>query len=154
MLANPPKDLISAPDDPTLWSAVKWLYAIPLKDIEARLKQNHNIGKFKYAEPAEITETGRITKMRFAGSKGEVLLPFAEANFILAAGTLRSNFFYMAPFGKEVIFIGTDTGLGRGLCLDGAQGLARQDKPYREILGYYYPGYKISKEWQQQKSPL
>lgn len=156
MISNPPKDLISAPQDPTLWSAVKWIYMTPIKDIETRLKQKYKIGSLKSIEPAEMTPYGRILKMRFTGSKSSVTVPFKEANFILTAGTLRSNFFVYIPFkkGKEILFIGTDTGPGMGLCIDGAAGMARNGKTTQEILNYYYPDFKISKEWNVQKQPL
>ncbi|MDR1123150.1 MAG: hypothetical protein LBL61_00740 [Elusimicrobiota bacterium] len=151
MISNPPKDLISAPQDPTLWSSVKWIYSFPLKDIEARLAQNHAaVGALQSIEPAELSPSGRILAMRFNGKKGSVALPFEEANFILSASTLRSNFFFMLPFGRgaktaENLFIGVDTGLGNGLCTDGADGMARAGKTAREILAHYYPGLSASK---------
>jgi SpoIID/LytB domain protein len=151
MISNPPKDLISAPQDPTLWSSVKWIYSFPLKDIEARLAQNYAaIGALKSVEPVELSPSGRILAIRFNGKKDSVALPFEEANFILAAGTLRSNFFYMLPFGRgakpaEYLFVGTDTGLGEGLCSDGAAGMARAGKTAREILKHYYPDLQTSK---------
>lgn len=148
MFSNPPADLLSTPKDPTTWSAIKWVYAIPLKDIETRLKQNYKIGKLKYFEVADFSDTGRVLSVRFVGKKGKVELPFKEANFILAAGTLRSDFFTFIPFKKEVLFIGSDTGNGQGICIAGALGLAAQDKGTKDILKYYYPSYNIGL-WQQ-----
>lgn len=148
MFSNPPADLLSAPKDPTTWSEIKWVYAIPLKDIEARLKQNHKIGKLKYFEGADFSPTGRILSVRFVGTKGQVELPFKEANFVLSANTLRSNFFTFIPFKKEVLFIGSDTGEGKGICVAGALGLASEQKNTKDILRYYYPYYTIG-VWQQ-----
>ena len=148
MFSNPPADLLSAPKDPTTWSSIKWVYAIPLKDIENRLKQNYNIGKLKYFEGSDYSDTGRILSVRFIGTKGEVDLPFKEANFILSAGTLRSDFFTFIPFKKEILFIGSDTGDGKGICIAGALGLAAQNKSTKDILKYYYPSYNIGL-WQQ-----
>ncbi|MBQ2313166.1 MAG: hypothetical protein II183_03280, partial [Elusimicrobiaceae bacterium] len=148
MFSNPPADLLSAPQDPTQWSEIKWIYSIPIKDIQQRLKQNFNIGKLKYFEVADFSDTGRILAMRFVGSKKTIELPFKEANFVLSAGTLRSDFFTFIPFKKEVLFIGSDTGNGNGICIAGAIGLARQQKDAKGILNYYYPSYKIGL-WQQ-----
>ena len=148
MFSNPPADLLSAPKDPTAWSEVKWIYAIPIKDIQQRLKQNFNIGKLKYFEVADFSDTGRILAMRFVGSKGTIELPFKEANFVLSAGTLRSDFFTFIPFKKEILFIGSDTGNGSGICIAGAIGLAGEQKEAKDILNYYYPSYKIGL-WQQ-----
>ena len=148
MFSNPPADLLSAPKDPTAWSEIKWIYAIPLTDIQNRLKQNYKIGKLKYFEVADFTPSGRILTVRFVGTKDTVELPFKEANFVLSAGTLRSNFFTFIPFKKEVLFIGADTGAGNGICVAGAIGLASQKKNAEDILKYYYPSYKIGL-WQQ-----
>lgn len=148
MFSNPPADLLSAPKDPTAWSEIKWIYAIPIKNIQKRLKQNFNIGKLKYFEVADFSDTGRILAMRFVGSKKTIELPFKEANFVLSAGTLRSDFFTFIPFKKEVLFIGSDTGNGSGICIAGAIGLAGEQKDAKGILNYYYPSYKIGL-WQQ-----
>ena len=148
MFSNPPADLLSAPKDPTAWSETKWIYSIPLKDIQTRLKQNYNIGKLKYFEVSDFSDTGRILSVRFVGTKGNAELPFKEANFVLSANTLRSNFFTFIPFKNEVLFIGSDTGLGSGICIAGAIGLASQNKSAKNILEYYYPSYKIGL-WQQ-----
>lgn len=148
MFSNPPEDLLSAPQDPTQWSEIKWIYAIPIKDIQERLKQNFNIGKLKYFEVSDFSDTGRILAIRFVGSKKTIELPFKEANFVLSAGTLRSDFFTFIPFKKEVLFIGSDTGSGNGICIAGAIGLAHEQKDSKSILNYYYPSYKIGL-WQQ-----
>ena len=148
MFSNPPADLLSAPKDPTAWSETKWIYSIPLKDIQTRLKQNYNIGKLKYFEISDFSDTGRVLSVRFVGTKGNAELPFKEANFVLSANTLRSNFFTFVPFKNEVLFIGSDTGLGSGICIAGAIGLASQNKNAKNILEYYYPSYKIGL-WQQ-----
>ena len=148
MFSNPPADLLSTPKDPTQWSEIKWIYAIPIKDIQARLKQNFNIGKLKYFEVADFSDTGRVLAVRFVGSKKTIELPFKEANFVLSAGTLRSDFFTFIPFKKEIMFIGSDTGNGSGICIAGAIGLAGEQKSVSDILNYYYPSYKIGL-WQQ-----
>ncbi len=83
-------------------------------------------------------------------------MPFKEANQVLALGTLRSDFFFYIPVnkGQEYLFLGTDTGLGEGLCVDGLKGLTEQDKSYMEALKYYYPNLKVSDKWQNKKSLL
>lgn len=150
MISNPQEDLLSAPQDPTLWSSVKWVYTSPVNEVQQRLDKNYKTGKIKSVTPAEFTPQGRVLKVRFTGSKNSVVLPFDEANKILASGTLRSNFFVIIPFGKEgkikeFMFTGSDTGLGSGLCTNGAEGLAREGKTAQEILNYYYPSLQIIK---------
>lgn len=154
MLSNPPKDLYSAPQDPTLWSSVKWIYLFPFKEIEARLKQKYDVGSLKYFEPAQTTPYGRIKTMRFVGAKKSVEVDFGEANFIIAAGTLRSPFFTFVPFKKDILVLGSDSGAGKGLCIDGAFGMARDGKTADEIIKYYYPDLEITEKWQIRKSLL
>ena len=127
---------------------------MPLKEIEARLKQKYDIGSLKYFEPAQTTPYGRVKAMRFVGSKKSVETDFDEANFIIAAGTLRSPFFTFVPFKKDILLLGSDSGAGKGLCIDGAFGLAREGKTSQEIIKYYYPDLEITEKWQIRKSLL
>lgn len=156
-LSNMPQDLFSAPKDPSQWSSVKWIYAMPVKEIDTRFRQKYpKLGALKYFEPSQFSPSGRILKMRFYSAKDSVETSFDEADFILTAGTLRSNFFIWTPLGKgsakEYLFMGTDTGLGGGLCLESANGLANEGKSAAEILEYFYPALKTSTQWQIPKS--
>ena len=150
MISNPPKDLISAPQDPTQWARIKWLYMLPLKDMQTRINF-----AFKEFMPAKMDDYGRMEEIIFKTAKKEVNLPFTEANKILSLGTLRSDFFFYIPVnkGKEYLFLGTDTGLGKGLCIDGLVNLVKQGKTYKDALNYYYPDFEISNIWQSEKSP-
>ncbi len=158
MLSNPPKDLLSAPQDPTLWSSIKWIYSVPVKEIQARLDNYYPIGKLKSIAVTAYSPSGRVQRMLFTGSKKAQELSFEQANFILAAGTLRSDFFFFLPLGKgsktEYMFIGADTGGGRGLCINAADGMSRQGKTLQDILSYYYPDFKVADEWTEQKLHL
>ena len=151
MISNPPKDLISAPQDPTQWARIKWLYMIPLKEMQTRLNF-----AFKELLPAKTDTYGRIEEITFIKGKEAKILPFKEANAALALGTLRSNFFFSIPVnkGKEFLFLGTDTGLGQGLCIDGLVNFSKQEKPFRQTLAYYYPDFEVTDQWQEEKSLL
>lgn len=151
MISNPPKDLISAPQDPTQWANIKWIYMIPVKEMQSRINF-----AFKNILPAQTDIYGRIKEISFKTSNKAQTLPFKEANQVLALGTLRSDFFFYIPVnkGQEYLFLGTDTGLGEGLCVDGLKGLTEQDKSYMEALKYYYPNLKVSDKWQNKKSLL
>ena len=151
MISNPPKDLISAPQDPTQWANIKWIYMIPVKEMQNRINF-----AFKNILPAQTDIYGRIKEISFKTSNKAQTLPFKEANQVLALGTLRSDFFFYIPVnkGQEYLFLGTDTGLGEGLCVDGLKGLTEQDKSYMEALKYYYPNLKVSDKWQNKKSLL
>ena len=149
MLANPPADLVSKPQDSTQWSGVKWAYWIDAKDVEERLAQKTKFGRLRALEPLKRTANGRILTLRFTGSKGEYVAQTPqEISFLLGAGSLRSDFFDAAPFykGKNIrslLIRGYDTGLGTGLCLQGAQGLAKPGLNYLGIIKYYFPEARL-----------
>ncbi len=149
MLSNPPADLVSRPQDPTQWSSIKWIYLYEAQDIVRRISYTKDIGKLRALTPTELTPNGRVLAMRFEGSKAsyEATTP-QEVAFILGAGTLRSNFFDIVPLYqgkniKRILIRGYDTGLGEGLCLRGAEGLAKQGRDYQGIIKYYFPEARI-----------
>ena len=149
LLSNPPADLYSRPTDPTQWAAVKWLNIYDADDVTARIGYKTNIGKLRALTPLRLSETGRILAMRFEGSKGSYVAETPqEIAFLLSAGTLRSNLFDLIPLYKgknikQLIIRGYDTGLGNGLCLHGAEGLAKTGADYKGIIKYYFPEARI-----------
>lgn len=149
MISNPPADLVSKPQDSTHWSDVKWVYLFDAKDVEQRLQRQGKFGRLRALEPLKRTANGRILSMRFVGSKGsyEANTP-QEISFLLGAGSLRSNFFEIIPFykGKNIrsfMVRGYDTGLGVGLCLQGAEGLAKEGLDYMGVIKYYFPQARL-----------
>lgn len=149
MLSNPPADLFSRPQDPTRWSGIKWVNLYEAKAIEQRVAYRTNIGKLRALTPTRLSPNGRILSMRFEGSKGsyEARNP-QEVLFLLSAGTMRSNFFDLVPLYKgkniqSVLVRGYDSGLGEGLCLRGAEGLAKEGRDYKGIIQYYFPEARV-----------
>lgn len=149
LLSNPPADLVSRPQDPTQWSSIKWIYLYEADDIVRRISYTADIGKLRAMTPTQLSANGRVLSMRFEGSKAsyEATTP-QEVAFILSAGTMRSNFFDLVPLYKgknieRVLVRGYDTGLGEGLCLRGAEGLAKQGRDYQGIIKYYFPEARI-----------
>ena len=149
LLSNPPADLFSRPQDPTQWAGIKWIYLYEAKDIQTRLSYVSHIGALRAITPIRLSPNGRVLAMRFEGSKGsyEATSP-QERLFILSAGTMRSNFFDIVPLYKgknieRILVRGYDTGLGEGLCLHGAEGLAKQGTNYQGIIKYYFPEARI-----------
>jgi SpoIID/LytB domain protein len=149
MLSNPPEDLFSRPQDPTQWSRIKWMYLYEAKDITGRIAYKQNIGNLRALVPTKVSPNGRVLMMRFEGSKGsyEAKTP-QEILFLLSAGTMRSNFFDIVPFYKgkniqRILVRGYDTGFGKGLCVRGADGLAKNGADYMAIIKYYFPQARI-----------
>ncbi|MBR3603316.1 MAG: hypothetical protein IKL48_01275 [Elusimicrobiaceae bacterium] len=149
ILSSPPADLYARPDDETQWADVKWIYLYDGKDIQARLNARGKFGTLRAMTPTKLSPNGRVLAMRFTGSKGtyEAQTP-QEVSYILSAGTMRSTFFDFVPMykGKNVVRVlvrGYDSGTGVGLCVNGADGLARGGSDYQGIIKYYFPNARI-----------
>ena len=149
LLSNPPADLYSRPSDPTHWSGIKWLNIYDAKEIQNRVAYKADIGKLRALTALKLSPTGRVLAMRFEGSKGayEANTP-QEVIFLVSAGTMRSNLFDIIPLYKgknikQILVRGYDTGLGNGLCLHGAEGLAKANNDYKAIIKYYFPEARI-----------
>ncbi|MBT3393004.1 MAG: hypothetical protein HN833_03025 [Elusimicrobiaceae bacterium] len=155
LISNPPKDLFSAPKDPTKWSTVKWLYMFDTNQIFRRLKQNYEFSKELLGiKISRRSDGGRVESVKYTVKDSKKQNKIIEVNdieenlFILGAGSIRSNLFTIIPIhrlGKfsEILIIGYDTGLGKGLCVAGAQGLEAQGKNYKDLLKYYLPNYTV-----------
>lgn len=149
VLSNPPSDLYAKPHDPTQWARLKWIYLYDAQTIEDRIAYKQEIGRLRAIIPLQRTPNGRILSMRFEGTKGSYEATSAqEVEFLLSAGTMRSNFFDILPLYKgknikQVLVRGYDTGLGEGLCIHGAQGIAKQGADYMAIIKYYFPEARI-----------
>lgn len=149
MISNPPADLFSKPQDLTRWSGVKWMYVYDAEEIASRVRTKKNIGRLRALEPLARSRNGRILSMKFTGSKGEYIAQTPqEIAFLLSAGTMRSNFFepvalYKGKSVRAVLVRGYDTGLGEGLCLHGADGLAKKGTDFKGVIKYYFPDARI-----------
>ena len=101
MISNPPADLYSTPDNPTQWSAVKWIYLYDGEEIAARVNERGEIGKLRAMVPLKMSPQGRVLSMRFDGSKGGYTAQTPqEVEYLLSAGTMRSTFFDFVPMYK------------------------------------------------------
>ncbi|WP_424244430.1 SpoIID/LytB domain protein [Elusimicrobium posterum] len=149
LISNMPVGLYAEPKDDTEWAPVKWAYLYEAKDIERRVKQFKNIGTLKNIFITQTTEDGRVERLVFKGSKAEYdVLDFDTMSYILGATSTRSDFFRIIPIHKgkklkEVLIMGVNTGKAQGLCVQAAQGMAKQGKTHEEILKHYYPSSNL-----------
>jgi stage II sporulation protein D len=150
ILNNPPPDLICSPEDPTLWSTVKWAVFLEPAAIERRLSADGKFGRLKGMEISKRDDYGRALAMHFIGSDGtaDISGPAAISR-VLSGGTLRSTVFYIMPFysGSRItrmLVRGLGTGDGAGMCMHGAREMAQSGADYRAILRKYFPGVSIA----------
>ena len=118
-----------------------------------------SVGLVQALEPMEKGESGRIYKLRIAGSERTLVVgKELEIRRILSKTHLKSSAFevkYLSKDGCEVSsqddwctlrLEGSGWGHGVGLCQIGAAVMATQGYDYRQILGHYYPGSALEKE--------
>lgn len=97
-------------------------------------------------EPLVIDNNGRISRVVLRGRRPREItgIEFYQAlQSFFGPNSLKSMRFSMEVQRRSVIFRGMGQGLGVGMCLFGADGLAKKGKKFDEILGFYYPGTEI-----------
>jgi stage II sporulation protein D len=97
-------------------------------------------------EPLKIDSTGRTTRVLLRGRRPKEvdgLEFFEKAHEYFGPNSLKSMRFSMEVLRRSVIFRGMGKGIGLGMCLYGADGLAKKGKKFNEILEFYYPGINI-----------
>lgn len=116
---------------------------ISLAELEARLGADAGImaaaqsgGSAEVVSIIDYTDSGRVNKVRIGsktltGLEVRQQLELRSANFIIEAA------------GDKLIFKTIGYGHGVGLCQYGANGQAKQNRNFRQILTYYYTGTAI-----------
>lgn len=99
-------------------------------------------GKLKSIKIARKTGTGRATNITVRTKKGSKTVPCG--NFRMAFGLKSCKITKLSLRKKDVLFKGRGSGHGVGMCQDGANGMAKAGKDYKQILKRYYPGAKIT----------
>ena len=99
-------------------------------------------GKLKSVKVSGRTSTGRATFLTLRSSKGEKRV--ACNKFRLAVGLKSCKITRISTLKNSVLFEGRGYGHGVGMCQDGANGMAKAGKSYKQILSTYYPGSKLT----------
>ncbi len=99
-------------------------------------------GKLKSIKVARKTGTGRATNITVRTQKGSKTV--ACGNFRMAFGLKSCKITKLSLRKKDVLFKGRGSGHGVGMCQDGANGMAKAGKSYKQILKKYYPGAKLT----------
>ena len=97
-------------------------------------------------EPEKIDANGRIFQVLLRGRKPKTVsgidfLEKLQSHF--GPNSVKSMKFNMDVLKRTIIFRGMGSGDGVGLCLYGADGLAKKSIKYDQILQFYYPGTEL-----------
>ncbi|SKA76325.1 SpoIID/LytB domain protein [Caloramator quimbayensis] len=116
-------------------------YSEKIIDIEEIAKKTNKIQSYKgeignLIGDVNRDETGRITSVNVLGKilSGEEFAKLFE---------LKSSKAYFLVKSILIKTIGKGTGLG--MCLEGAENMAKEGKSFKDIINYYYTGTELSK---------
>ena len=99
-------------------------------------------GTLKGITIARKTDTGRATNLTLRTTSGTKQVPCGK--FRLATGIRSCKLTKISVHTKNTFFQGKGYGHGIGMCQDGANGMAKNGKNYKQILKHYYPGSDIT----------
>ncbi|MBU1107226.1 MAG: SpoIID/LytB domain-containing protein [Candidatus Riflebacteria bacterium] len=97
-------------------------------------------------EPEKIDSNGRIQTVTIRGRVPKIISgnEFHEnLKVYFGPNSIKSMKFTMELLRRTVIFRGMGDGDGVGLCLYGADGLAKKSQKHLDILKFYYPGTDV-----------
>lgn len=128
------------------------------EEISKKLLNNYpsleRLGQITDITVAEQTDYGtyhRLTRIKLSGSTGKSDSLRAEDLRLTidpSGRILKSTICEISKSGGKWVFcFGRGFGHGVGMCQCGAQAMARQGKTAEEIIGYYYPGSRITGAW-------
>lgn len=109
-------------------------------------KSGRDIGLITDIVPLQRGPSGRISRLRICGEKGEAVVgKELEIRRVLSRSHLKSSAFELSRAEDgSFIFTGHGWGHGVGMCQIGAAVMAAEGYAYREILAFYYPGSEIT----------
>lgn len=115
---------------------------ITFAELEARLGTDAGIiaaaqnGSGAIAGIIDKTDSGRVNRIRIG-------VKTIGGNELRQKLDLRSTNFTVEPAGDKLVFHTIGYGHGVGLCQYGANGQAKENRNFRQILTYYYTGVAI-----------
>ncbi len=126
---------VSSPDDAA--PDYFWSYDMSLSDLADALREaGYPSGSLSEVRVTDRSESGRVERIQL----GSVLLSGRDLRELLGGRALRSAMFEVRVEDGRVVFMGSGSGHGVGLCQWGASELAKRGSSYRRILAHYYPG--------------
>lgn len=120
----------------------KWEKTLSKEAVNNYLKKNNIAGTFKSMKVGKKAAGGRAETLVLTTTKQT-----KEVNcnaFRLAVGSTTMKSCLITKI-NGLKLQGRGYGHGKGLCQEGAKGMAQAGKDYRDILDNYYPGSKINK---------
>lgn len=123
-----------------------WTQEYDIDDLSGLIERRsgRHIGRLTALTPVERGASGRISRLRIAGTEGAFTTgKELEIRRVLSESHLKSSAFDVEFLPGRVILHGRGWGHGVGLCQIGAAVMASKGFVYRQILAHYYPGAQV-----------
>lgn len=127
-----------------------WKLELTKDELADRLKAlGIDLGRPLEPEIIDRDASGRVATVMLKGPDGFELVLGKDFRRAVSNEQLRSaNFEIREGEDGGVKFLGTGSGHGVGLCQWGAKVMAEKGYDYKEIIGYYYEGVTIGKNYE------
>lgn len=131
--------------------AFNWIREFTLEEIAEFLSSAYSAGSermFFRWDPSKVDPAGRIVEILLQGKRTKKLRGTAflsEAQHYFGVNSIRSMRFTAESMRRAIIYRGTGSGDGVGMCLFGADGLARKGLDVYRILQFYYRNFELRK---------
>ena len=119
-----------------------WAKTLPKESVNNYLKKNNMKGEIKKIEVGKTLTGGRASTLILTTTKEKKEVSCPSFRLAIGSTVLRSCNITKADGLK---LQGRGYGHGKGMCQDGAKGMALDGKSYKDILAHYYPEAKITK---------
>ena len=121
-----------------------WSYESTFDSIYAAMKvAGYSFTKNHDMRVTDRSKSGRVLSIIISG----IELSGTKFRQLIGYGTIKSTMFQFEVKGDNVIFSGSGSGHGVGMCQWGAKGMAEEGRSYRQILDHYYPGTILKNDY-------
>ncbi|MDR0952752.1 MAG: SpoIID/LytB domain-containing protein [Elusimicrobiota bacterium] len=119
-----------------------WKYQAPQADINNFLKKQKVKGSIKKIKVGDKFSSGRAKNLVFTTTQEKKTINCNTFRLAIGSTKLKSCFITKID---GFNFEGRGYGHGRGMCQDGAKGMAQDGKNYKFILSRFYPSSDLTK---------
>ena len=126
--------------------AFRWVRSLPADELDRLVNARYAIGHVRTIRVLQRGVSGRVVRVEFAGSEGNVVIE-RELAVRRLLGNLRSGMFFVERRAADDawVFTGGGYGHGVGMCQYGAIGMAERGKDAPQILQHYYGGAGVDR---------
>ncbi len=120
------------------------------RTLDRIARKRHDLARFERLIPVERNPSGHLEKIAlFDGERHVTIQKELKIRDAFTEGHLRSSKFLPVMIeGRKrryLVLVGAGFGHGVGMCQEGAIGMAKAGRKFREILARYYPGAEIGR---------